>query len=168
MGSMTADDDVIFEPRPTTPRWTHVALRVADMDASIAWFETFTPLRLITRREDEDGYGAWLGHPEPSEHPFILVLAHFFPHRDPFAGAGFNYLDPFAHLGIEMPSREDVDAAAALGEVAGCLRFPAQQMPAPIGYICMLADPDGNLIEFSFNQGVYAITREVWGGGDSG
>ena len=76
-------DEEIFEPRPTTPRWTHVALRVADMDASIAWYEELTPLRLLTRREDEDGYGAWLGHPEASDHPFILVLAHFFPHRDP-------------------------------------------------------------------------------------
>lgn len=138
---MSEQDDAIYEPRPTSPRWTHVALRVADMDASIAWYEEFTPLRLLVRREDEDGYGAWLGHPEPSEHPFILVLAHFFPDRDPFAGSDF----------------------AARGEAAGVLRFPAQQMPAPIGYICMLADPDGNLVEFSFNQGVYATAREIWG-----
>jgi hypothetical protein len=41
--------------------------------------------------------------------------------------------------------------------------MPAQQMPDPIGYICMLEDPDGNLVEFSFDQGVYAKVREVWG-----
>ena len=43
------------------------------------------------------------------------------------------------------------------------LRIPATQMPAPIGYICMLSDPDGNLVEFSYDQGVYEKVREVWG-----
>ena len=36
-------------------------------------------------------------------------------------------------------------------------------MPAPIGYICALTDPDGNVIEFSFDQGVYAKAQDVWG-----
>lgn len=162
---MSTADDVIFEPRPTAPRWTHVALRVADMDASIDWYEAFTPLRLMARREDDAGYGAWLGHPEASEHPFILVLAHFFPDRDPYAGTDFAALNPFAHLGIEVPSQAEVDEVAARGQAAGCLRLPAQPMPPPIGYICMLTDPDGNLVEFSFNQGVYATAREVWGRG---
>jgi len=158
---MTAEE--IFEPRPATARWTHVALRVADMDASIAWYESFTPLRLLTRREDDDGYGAWLGHPDSPENPFILVLAHFFPEQDPFAGTPFNALSPFAHLGIELPERSDVDEIAERGAAAGCLAFPAQQMPSPIGYICMLTDPDGNLVEFSYNQGVYATAHELWG-----
>ncbi|MGK0424181.1 MAG: hypothetical protein ACJAZD_001695, partial [Ilumatobacter sp.] len=26
-------------------------------------------------------------------------------------------------------------------------------IPDQIGYICMLEDPDGNLVEFSFDQG---------------
>ena len=34
---------------------------------------------------------------------------------------------------------------------------------APIGYICALTDPDGNVIEFSYDQGVYAKAQEVWG-----
>ena len=36
-------------------------------------------------------------------------------------------------------------------------------MPAPIGYICAISDPDGNVIEISHNQGVYAKVQEVWG-----
>jgi|TARA_R110002110_G_scaffold87802_1_gene228525 lactoylglutathione lyase len=35
-------------------------------------------------------------------------------------------------------------------------------MPNPIGYICMLKYPDGNLVEFSFDQAVYEKGREVW------
>ncbi len=41
--------------------------------------------------------------------------------------------------------------------------MPATQMPDPIGYICMLRDPDGNMVEFSYDQGVYEKVREVWG-----
>lgn len=41
--------------------------------------------------------------------------------------------------------------------------MPPTQMPAPIGYICMLHDPDGNMVEFSWDQGVYTTVREKWG-----
>ena len=70
---------------------------------------------------------------------------------------------PFNHIGIELPEKTDVDEIAARADADGCLAMPAQQMPDPIGYICMLEDPDGNLVEFSFDQGVYAKVREVWG-----
>ena len=53
---------------------------------------------------------------------------------------------------------------AARAEPAGCLAMPPTQMPDPIGYICLLRDPDGNMVEFSYDQGVYAKAREVWGG----
>ena len=43
------------------------------------------------------------------------------------------------------------------------LAFGPRQMPKQIGYICFLKDPDGNTIEFSFDQGVYEKAREVWG-----
>ena len=46
-----------------------------------------------------------------------------------------------------------------------CLFWPPTQMPPPIGYICALKDPDGNVIEFSYDQGVYAKAQEVWGAG---
>jgi lactoylglutathione lyase len=36
-------------------------------------------------------------------------------------------------------------------------------MPDPIGFICAIKDPDGNVIEISHNQGVYAKVQEVWG-----
>ena len=56
-----------------------------------------------------------------------------------------------------------VDEVAALGRAEGCLVWEPQQLPAPIGYVCALNDPDGNVVEFSFDQGVYEKFREVWG-----
>lgn len=155
--------DATYTERPTTARWTHLALRVADIDATIAWYLEHTPLELLERREDDDGYGAWLGHPDNTDYPFILVIAQFFPDKDPFAPAPIAKLAPFNHFGIELPNKEDVDAMGARGEAEGCLAFPARMMPAPIGYICMLSDPDGNLVEYSYGQGVYEKAREVWG-----
>ena len=98
--------------------------------------------------------------PDNADKPFILVLVSFF--RDQDKGQQ-PIMAPFAHIGIEMPTQADVDAIAAKGAEAGCLAWAAQWMPEPIGYICALKDPDGNMIEFSYDQGVYEKAQEVWG-----
>lgn len=152
-----------YDMHPPAPRWTHVALRVSDIDATIEWYTTFTPLELIDRREDDSGYGAWLGMPEKTNNPFLLVIAQFFPDKDPFASAPMATLAPFAHLGIELTSKDDVDAIAAKAKEHGCLGMPPMMMPPPIGYITMVNDPDGNTIEFSWDQGIYATMHERWG-----
>jgi lactoylglutathione lyase len=152
--------------RPGSVRWTHIALPCTDMDKTIEWYETFTPLQLLDRRDDAEGQGAWLGHPDQGDKPFILVLVSFF--RDQAKGPQ-PIMAPFAHIGIEMPTKQMVDDIAERGKAAGCLAWPAQLMPDPIGYICALTDPDGNMIEFSFDQRVYEKAQEVWGtSGDSG
>jgi len=153
----------VYDLHPPEPRWTHMALRVADIDATIDWYSEYTPLELLDRREDAMGYGAWLGMPDTAERPFILVAAQFFPETDPFADAPQEILAPFAHFGMEMPDKDQVDAIAAKGEAAGCLAMPPTMMPPPIGYICMLRDPDGNMVEYSWDQGVYATAKQRWG-----
>lgn len=153
--------DDAYDIHPPAPRWTHVALRVTDIDATIDWYIAHTPLKLLDRREEPTGYGAWLGHDDSPDKPFILVLAQFFPEHDPFKDSPIATLAPFAHLGVELTSREELDAAAAAAEEAGCLAMPPTDMPPPIGYICMLSDPDGNMIELSYDQGVYAHAQRV-------
>lgn len=151
----------VYDVHPPKPRWTHVALRVSDIEKTIAWYLEHTPLELIDRREDEAGYGAWLGHKDSPDSPFILVVAQFFPETDPFKDSPMATLAPFAHLGIELTSRAEIDAAAAKAEASGSLAMPPTDMPPPIGYICMVADPDGNMLEFSYDQGVYATAKKV-------
>ncbi|MEI7548053.1 MAG: VOC family protein [Actinomycetota bacterium] len=146
--------------RPATARFTHVALPCCDIDKSIEWYETFTPLRLLTRRDDRDGPSAWIGQPDMVDKPFIVVLVSFY--RDQPKGPQPT-LAPFAHLGIELPSREDLEAIADRGRDAGCLAWEPQELPFPIGYVCALTDPDGNVVEFSHAQGVYATVQEIWG-----
>ncbi|MYB04391.1 MAG: VOC family protein, partial [Acidimicrobiaceae bacterium] len=85
----------------------------------------------------------------------------FFPESDPFKDAPIATLAPFAHLGVEVTSREEIDAAAERARAEGCLAMPPTEMPPPIGYICMISDPDGNMIELSYDQGVYAHAQKV-------
>ncbi len=144
---------------PTSARLTHIALPCADLDASLRWYEEFTPLVLVTRREDSAGQTAWLSHDHQAENPFIVVLAMFFASR----GKEQPQLGPFAHLGIELPSRQAVVEIAERGQAAQCLTWAPEQYPDPIGFICALSDPDGNVIEYSFGQGIYEKVQELWG-----
>ena len=153
--------------RPRQATWTHLALHVKDIDRVIAWYEEYTHLKLLFREEDEDGYGAWLGDENQGDSPFILVLAQFFEGHDPFAPVQHPVLGPFAHIGIEVPDKETVDAKAAKAKAGDCLILGPMQMPKRIGYICFLRDPEGNVVEYSFDQGVYEKARQVWGSGTS-
>ncbi len=144
---------------PSVPRWTHVALPVRDVDRSIDWYAEFTPLKLISRRHDADGEAAWLGDPATVAAPMILVLVAMdaTAHEPPTAT-----LAPFAHLGVELPTRDAVDEVAARGALAGCLAWETADLPEPVGYICALTDPDGNMVEFSHGQRVEEIAHDVW------
>ena len=149
--------------RPKRSTWTHIALSVKDLDASIAWYERFTHLRVLQEEKDDDGRSAWLGDPAQAESPFILVLGHFYPGHDPFAPAPHHPMAPFAHIGIESPTKAGVEEIASMAKEAGCLALGPRQMPKHIGYVCFIKDPDGNTIEYSYDQGVYEKAREIWG-----
>ena len=145
---------------PRGSRWTHIALPCHDIDKSIEWYTRYTTLELLDRRSDPDGFGAWLGHPDQAETPFILVLVSFLKDQDKGPQP---IMAPFAHIGIEVPSREEVERIADMGRAEGCLMWPPTDMPDPIGYICAVTDPDGNVVEISHNQGVYDKAMQVWG-----
>ena len=54
-------------------------------------------------------------------------------------------------------------AIAAKARAAGCLALGPLQMPKQIGYVCFIKDPDGNTVEYSYDQGVYEKARSAWG-----
>ena len=151
----------------TEPRWTHVALPCSDIDRSVEFYTTITPLVVVARNDDENGRGVWLSNDKQVETPFVLVLAEF-----PAAlaqqfgqtpGEPIATLAPFAHIGIELPRREDVDAVADRARAAGALEWEPRQMAPHIGYICSVRDPDGNIVEFSHDQKVFTTVRQLWG-----
>ena len=121
-----------YDIHPTEARWTHVALRVDDIDATIEFYTSMTPMELISKREDSKGFGAWLGMPGATSNPFILVVAQFFEGCDPFADAPKEVLAPFAHLGIELPTKQAIDEIAA--RAASC------RLPGDVGHDDAAAD----------------------------
>ena len=139
-------NNTTYDVHPPEPRWTHVALRVNNIDETIDWYTANTPMSLITRREDEMGYAAWLGHTDNPDSPFLLVLSQFFPDKDPFAGAPHTVLGPFAHLGIELPSLEAIQEAEKKLAESGSVALPLTEMPPPVGWVFMAKDPDGNTL----------------------
>lgn len=153
----------------TEPRLTHVALPVSDLDASIAFYTELCSLVCVAQNEDENGRGAWLSNDKQAKDPFVLVLAEFLPEvGERFGqtpGEKVPTLTPFAHVGIELPTREDVDRMAEKAREMGCLQWEPKDMAAHIGYICAALDPDGNVIEFSHNQKVFSTIRDLWGDG---
>jgi lactoylglutathione lyase len=149
----------VAETKLTQARWTHIALPSGDLDKSLEFYTSMTPLVLVERFKDEAGQSAWLSNDGQVDTPFVLVLVDF----NASHGGQHGLLTPFAHIGIEVPNRADVDEIAAKGEALGCLHWTPRDMPDPVGYICALKDPDGNVIEISHNQKVFESIRTKWG-----
>jgi catechol 2,3-dioxygenase-like lactoylglutathione lyase family enzyme len=126
------------------PRLTHLALPCNNLDATIVWYETYTPLRKTHHRQDALGAVAWLAPQDPG---IVLVFI-----QKNETTESVPVLTPLAHLGISLDSTDQVDQVAARGESEGCLAWEPRQEPDPVGYICALSDPDGNLVEFSYGQ----------------
>ena len=141
-------------------RWTHIALPVGDLDRAIDFYTTLTPLVVVERFKDDDGESVWLSNAEQVETPFVLVLVCFNKDR----GKQLGLLTPFAHLGIEVPNREDVDALADKARELGVLQWEPRDIGGVVGYVCAFKDPDGNVIEISHDQKVFSSVRRLWGG----
>lgn len=145
----------------TEARWTHVALPTGNLDKAIEFYTSLTPLVLVERFEDDQGESCWLSNDKQVETPFVLVLVSF--NKD--KGGQLGLLTPFAHIGVEVPSREDVDSIAAKAREMGCLHWEPQYVNEQVGYVCALKDPDGNVIEISHDQKVFDTIRAKWGNG---
>jgi len=61
-------------------------------------------------------------------------------------------LVPFAHLGVGVFSRQEVDRLCQLAKARGCLVREAEDSGAPVGYWAFLRDPDGHTLEVAYGQ----------------
>jgi len=125
------------------PRFTHVALRVRDLDRSIAFYGKYPGLVVCHERVDDGTRVVWLA--ERAEDPeFVFVLIPM-PHAQ-VARPGVH------HFGFTVASRAAVDAVATTARADGILREGPRDAGPVVGYFCVVEDPDGNWVEFSFGQ----------------
>lgn len=127
-----------------TPRLTHIALHLRDLEASIAFYRDICGMRIVHERNDGGTRVVWMAEPG-RETDFIFVLLPGGPGRDQAE-------KDFSHFGFALESRAAVDRVATAAEEAGYLAWPPRDEPYPVGYYCGLRDPDGNFVEFSYGQ----------------
>ncbi|WP_282604245.1 VOC family protein [Pelagibius sp. Alg239-R121] len=127
-----------------TPRLTHIALHLRDLEASIGFYRDICGMNIVHQREDEGTRVVWMAEPG-RETEFIFVLIPGGPGRDQAE-------NDFSHFGFALDSRDAVDRVAEVAERAGYLAWPPRQEPYPVGYYCGVRDPDGNFVEFSYGQ----------------
>lgn len=136
-------------------KWTHLALHVRSLQASVTFYERYTSLRLIDRHSDAASTGmevVWLGdRPAGDEGGFVMVLQEGVP-RTPPGAKSQQPLGPLSHLGFALASRQEVDAVAGEAKNAGLLRFGPTFLNPYAGYLCIISDPDGHNVEFSHGQ----------------
>jgi len=125
------------------PRLTHVALRVKDLARSVAFYEKYARLGVAHEREDDGTRVVWLAE-RPQDPSFVFVLIPM-PHTE-------GERPGVHHFGFSLASRAEVDAVAATARADGLLREGPRDAGPVVGYFCVVEDPDGNWVEFSFGQ----------------
>lgn len=129
-----------------TPLLTHVALHVADVAASVAFYRAYCGLEILHDRGGGRGKRVvWLAGPERRAGT-VVVLLEGGGRRDQ------DFARDFSHLGFALDSREAVDAVAARARRDGILVWEPREDPYPAGYYCGVRDPNGNAVEFSWGQ----------------
>lgn len=127
---------------------THVALPVADLDASAAFYERYADMHVVHRRVDGEGDAAlgvvWLSD---FTRPFVVVLIQT---------AVTHVLGGWSHLGVAVASREEVDRRCAEARAAGIEVLGPFDDGPPVGYWAILGDPDGHQLEVAYGQQVDA------------
>ena len=130
---------------------THVALQVASIDRSVAFYARYASMQVVHERTDASTgmRVVWLSD---RTRPFALVLAQ--------AAEVGTVLRPFAHLGVGCATRDEVDRRCALARAEGVVVDGPHDWGDPVGYWAFLRDPDGHTLEVSHGQEVGLAARE--------
>jgi catechol 2,3-dioxygenase-like lactoylglutathione lyase family enzyme len=126
------------------PLLTHVALGVRDVERSISFYRRHVCLHVVHDRTDHGVRVVWLSEVERDPR-FVLVCIE--RATEPKSGD-----TSLMHLGFALASRDEVDAAAEAARAEGILVAPPVYAGPVVGYFCIVADPDGNQVEFSHGQ----------------
>jgi catechol 2,3-dioxygenase-like lactoylglutathione lyase family enzyme len=135
--------------------FTHVALLVGDLDASVAFYAKYARMEVVHQRSDGSSRVAWVSD---RTRPFVIVLIEV-PTAVPrpllrWANGLVRMLVPFEHMGVGCASREEVDRLCAEAKAEGRLSRGPHDAGPPVGYWAFVTDPDGHTLELSYGQEV--------------
>ncbi|GEM_PF-182445 len=126
---------------------THIALKVFNPQKTADFYGKWCGMEVVHRRksEDSDHPVLWLSSPDYKGQFAIVVLPGRTMRKD-------SSEDEPEHLGFSLESVENVKEIAAKAAKAGILHWDVMDLGYPVGTICAIKDPDGNVIEFSHGQ----------------
>ncbi|MGF1486212.1 MAG: VOC family protein [Prochloraceae cyanobacterium] len=124
---------------------THIALEVTNIDKSISFYEKYAGMKVVHRRVDKttDVEVVWISD---LSRPFAIVLMG--------ATEVNGKLSPQSHLGVACESRAEIDRLCSLARLEGILLKGPLDLGDPVGYLALIADPDGHTLEISYGQKV--------------
>lgn len=125
---------------------THVALPVADVDRSVAFYAAYAGMQVVHRRTDAASGStvAWLSD---LTRPFVVVLIQAAEVEGGLQG-------PCCHLGVGVAARAEVDRLCAQARGEGRAVLGPTDAGYPVGYWAYIVDPDGHNLELSYGQEV--------------
>ena len=123
---------------------THVALQVRDVAASIGFYERYCGMGIVHDRNAGGQRVVWCGWGEdPPKFVIVLVGEAYAVNEQP----------PTQHIGMAVDSRAEVEDIYHRALADGLTRLWApRDAGSVVGYYCGVADPDGNMVEFSYGQ----------------
>ncbi|WP_049622059.1 VOC family protein [Frateuria defendens] len=125
---------------------THVALPVHSLEASIAFYAKYAGMHPVHRRPGV----VWVSD---RTRPFAIVLIETQGEIKP--------LLPMAHLGVGVPTREEVDRLSELARADRCLIREPEDAGPPVGYWALIRDPDGHTLEVAYGQELGHTVEDV-------
>lgn len=117
--------------------FTHVALPVHSLDASVAFYAKYAGMQPVHRRHGV----VWISD---RTRPFAIVLIETVQAIAP--------LLPMAHLGVGVQSKEEVERLCQLARQEQCLIREPEDSGPPVGYWALMRDPDGHTLEVAYGQ----------------
>ncbi|MEA5626437.1 VOC family protein [Nostoc sp. UHCC 0251] len=123
--------------------FTHIALAVSDVDASISFYAKYAQMTVVHHRIDQATQSdvAWISD---LTRPFVIVLIKV----PKVEGA----LLPQSHLGVAYQNRGEIDRLCNEAHAEGILLDGPNDWGYPVGYWAYLRDPDGHTLEISYGQ----------------
>jgi catechol 2,3-dioxygenase-like lactoylglutathione lyase family enzyme len=134
---------------------SHVALPVTDVDSSIDFYSRYADMEVVHRRRDETT-GTSVVWVSDGTRPFVIVLIE----QARIEGG----LSGFAHLGVGMPSRDEVDRRCGLARTEGLVVLGPLDSGYPVGYWAIVVDPDGHNLELAYGQEVGLAVEQATSG----
>ena len=126
--------------------WHHVLFKVRDADNSIRFYSEYLGMAAVLDQRDTDGNRwVWLRFTENPYAPLFVLVEDTHLKKSPVPTNAS--LQSFA---FRLPDLKPVEEINAKAKNDDCLVEPATYGGHLRGYFCIISDPDGNRLEFSY------------------